>query len=58
MTLRSANMDRVNGWADILQGLGDPDAGIPPKLFTHQRCKRLVETRRCCNTIRTDRKMC
>ncbi len=44
MTLRSANMDRVNGWAEILQGLGDPDAGIPPKLFIHQRCKRLVET--------------
>ena len=44
MTLRVANMDRVNGWAEILQGLGDPDAGIPPKLFIHQRCKRLVET--------------
>ena len=33
MTLRAANMDRVNGWAEILQGLGDPDAGIAPKLF-------------------------
>jgi len=44
MTLRAANMDRVNGWAEILQGLGDPDAGIAPKLFIHQRCKRLVET--------------
>jgi hypothetical protein len=44
LTLRPANMDRVNSWAEILQGFGDPDAGIRPKLFIHQHCKRLVET--------------
>jgi phage terminase large subunit len=43
ITLRCANTDRVNGWAEILQGLGDVDAGILPKLFIHSRCRRLVE---------------
>ena len=42
--LRCANMDRVNGWATVLQGLGDIAAGIQPKLFIHQRCARLIET--------------
>jgi phage terminase large subunit len=48
--LRPANMDRVNGWAEILQRLGDPGSGLPPEakvlpsLFIHQRCGRLVET--------------
>ena len=42
--LRCANMDRVNGWAEILHRLGDPDAGIRPTLFIHQRCRRLLET--------------
>ena len=42
--LRCANMDRVNGWATVLQGLGDIAAGIRPKLFIHQRCARLIET--------------
>ena len=37
-------MDRLNGWAEVLQGLGDPDNGVAPKLFIHQRCGRLVET--------------
>jgi hypothetical protein len=37
-------MDRVNGWAAVLQGLGDPDAKIGAKLFIHQRCGRLIET--------------
>jgi hypothetical protein len=36
-------MDRINGWAEILQRLGDPDAGFAPTLFIHQRCARLVE---------------
>jgi len=50
ITLRSANMDRVNGWAEILQRLGDPGSGlppeakIPPRLFIHRRCARLIET--------------
>jgi hypothetical protein len=37
-------MDRVNGWAEIMQGLGDADGGVRPTLFIHQRCKRLIET--------------
>ncbi len=44
ITLRPANMDRVNGWAEVLQGLGDPGADIVPRLFVHQRCGRLAET--------------
>jgi len=44
ITLRVANMDRVNGWAEILQRLGDVEAGIVPRLFIHQRCARLIET--------------
>ncbi|MGD0745378.1 MAG: terminase family protein [Verrucomicrobiota bacterium] len=44
ITLRPASMDRVNGWAAVLQGLGDPDAKIGAKLFIHKRCGRLIET--------------
>ncbi len=47
--LRPANMDRVNGWAELLQRLGEPNVGLAeakilPSLFIHQRCGRLVET--------------
>ena len=42
--LRPANMDRLNGWAELMQGWGEPEAGISPTLFIHQRCKRLIET--------------
>jgi hypothetical protein len=41
--LKCANVDRINGWAEILHLLGEPDAGIAPKLFFHKRCGRLVE---------------
>lgn len=44
LKLTCANMDRVNGWAEILHRLGDVDAGIAPTLFIHQRCGRLLET--------------
>jgi hypothetical protein len=44
ITLKPANMDRVNGWAEVLQRLGDPGCGLAPKMFIHQRCGRLVET--------------
>jgi hypothetical protein len=44
MTLRSANTDRVNGWAEILTRFGDFEAGIRPTLFIHKRCGRLLET--------------
>jgi phage terminase large subunit len=43
ITLRCANTDRVNGWAEILHRLGDPSNGVPPRLFIHERCARLVE---------------
>lgn len=42
--LRPANTDRINGWAEILQLLGDPAAGMAPRLFIHGRCGRFVET--------------
>jgi phage terminase large subunit len=42
--LRRANMERVNGWAEILQRPGDVDAGIRPTLSVHRRCARLAET--------------
>ena len=44
MALRPANMDRINGWAEIMTRFGDVDAGIRPTLFVHQRCSRLAET--------------
>jgi hypothetical protein len=44
IVLRVANMDRVNGWAEVLQRLGDPDGGVAPTLFIHKRCGRLIET--------------
>jgi len=44
ITLRVANTDRVNGWAELLHRLGDIEAGIAPTLFIHRRCGRLVET--------------
>jgi hypothetical protein len=44
ITLRPANMDRVNGWAELLQLFGEPAVGIGPRLFIHRRCGRLVET--------------
>ena len=44
ITLRCANTDRVNGWAEILQRFGDVEAGIRPTLFIHKRCGRLLET--------------
>jgi phage terminase large subunit len=44
LSLRPAYTDRVNGWAEIMQRLGDVDAGIAPRLFIHRRCGRLIET--------------
>ena len=41
--LTCANTDRVNGWAEILQRLGDVDAGIRPSLFIRSRCARLLD---------------
>ena len=44
IALRCANTDRINGWAEVLQRLGDADGGVTPTLFIHQRCGRLIET--------------
>jgi hypothetical protein len=43
VSLRCANTDRVNGWAEILHRLGDAAGGVPARLFIHERCARLVE---------------
>ena len=48
--LKPASMDRLNGWAELMQGFGEPDAGLAPEnrvkptLFIHKRCGRLIET--------------
>jgi len=43
IALRCANTDRINGWAEILHRLGDSANGVPPRLFIHERCARLVD---------------
>jgi len=42
-SLLAANMDRIGGWAEVHNRLGDPDRGILPRLFIHQRCVRLID---------------
>jgi phage terminase large subunit len=42
ISLKPAVTDRINGWAEILRRLGDPQAGIAPKLYIHPRCRRLI----------------
>jgi hypothetical protein len=49
--LSCANTDRVNGWAEVLSRLGEPSAGIAPRLFIHRRCGRLLE---CLPTLQHD----
>ena len=52
INLRCANTDRVNGWAEVMQGLGEvaappaimPADAVRPTLFIHKRCGRLIET--------------
>ena len=55
ITLRPANTDRLNGWAEVMQGFGDSNVelapvaglapgGVKPTLFIHKRCARLIET--------------
>jgi phage terminase large subunit len=43
VNLKCANTDRVNGWAEVLNRLGDLGAGVAARLFIHERCARLVE---------------
>jgi len=42
LTLKPANMDRLNGWAQMIRRLGDPYSNITPKLFLHPRCAKLI----------------
>jgi hypothetical protein len=44
ISLRCANTERVNGWAEILQRFGNVEGGVKPTLFIHKRCGRLLET--------------
>ena len=44
ITLKPASMDRVNGWAEVLQRLGDGGESVRAKLLIHRRCGRLAET--------------
>src|SRR5262249_20138113 len=38
IALKPANMDRLNGWAEVQQKLGDAENGVRPTLFIHARC--------------------
>ena len=42
-TLTEADVDRINGAAELLKLLGDPREGIEPRLFVSPRCARLIE---------------
>lgn len=42
--LEPANQDRVNGAAELLHRLGDVEAGIEPRWYIFDRCRRLIET--------------
>ncbi len=44
ISLSRSKADRVQGWAEVLRRLGDPDRGIKPTLFIDPRCKKLIET--------------
>ena len=50
ISLRCAKTDRINGWAEVMQGFGEPntrpasDGYTRPTLFIHKRCGRLIET--------------
>ncbi|MCO5182195.1 MAG: phage terminase large subunit [Candidatus Promineofilum sp.] len=43
LTLRRANMDRINGAAAVLRRLGDPEKGQPARLQIWDRCPYLIE---------------
>lgn len=43
LKLSKANMDRVNGWAECLELMGDPSNGTPGRMKIHQRCAGLLE---------------
>ena len=43
LKLESANMDRINGAAQLLDLLGDVDAGQAPRVKIFNRCAQLIE---------------
>jgi len=43
LPLQRANMDRINGAGEVLQRLGDPDNGQPPRVQIWDRCRYLIE---------------
>ena len=49
--LTSANMDRLNGAAEFLRRLGEPEAGKPPVMTISPLCARLAE---CIPTLEHD----
>lgn len=49
--LKAANNDRINGAAEYMRRLGDPDAGIAPRLSVFRTCTRLIE---CLPTLEHD----
>jgi hypothetical protein len=44
ISLSRSKAERVQGWAEVLRRLGDPDRGVKPTLFIDPRCKKLIET--------------
>jgi phage terminase large subunit len=43
LILKHANIDRVNGAAEVLQLLGDEDNNIKESIYVFDTCKRLIE---------------
>lgn len=43
LTMTAAEVDRVNGWSEVLRRLGDVDNGVKPSLYIHRRCVALIE---------------
>lgn len=44
--LKPANIERINGWAEMMNLLGDPEAKPvpqPARMWIHRRCARLIE---------------
>ncbi len=50
LTLRRANSDRINGWAEMLARMGD-EAGRRPTFFVMARCQALID---CLPTLEHD----
>jgi phage terminase large subunit len=42
ISLAAANTDRISGAAEVLARLGNAEAGIKPRLFIYDRCRRLI----------------